>query len=112
MEGIGTVKDLGGGRTAVGLAEGGDFVVPPGYPNDSFPIRVSSGERVTVQTEEQQAMGAGAGGTPGIQVTNIFEAGAIVASPGMDEEALVEAINARLGEKLTEAQNAGYAYRE
>ena len=27
---------------------GGDFIVPPGYPNDSFPIMVESGERVQV----------------------------------------------------------------
>lgn len=30
------------------------FVVPQGFSNDSFPIRVSSGERVTVDTPEQQ----------------------------------------------------------
>jgi hypothetical protein len=27
---------------------GADFVVPPGFPNDSFPLHVSSGEHVTV----------------------------------------------------------------
>lgn len=31
-----------------GAAGGADFVVPPGYPNDSFPLRVESGERVIV----------------------------------------------------------------
>lgn len=31
------------------------FMVPPGYPNDSFPIMVQSGERVTVETPAQQA---------------------------------------------------------
>lgn len=30
------------------LAGGGDFVVPPGFPNDSYPILVQSGERVRV----------------------------------------------------------------
>jgi len=30
------------------LAQGGDFIVPPGYPNDSFPMRVESGEHVSV----------------------------------------------------------------
>jgi len=30
------------------------FVVPPGYGNDTFPIRVSSGERVKVETPGQQ----------------------------------------------------------
>ena len=32
-----------------------DFVVPPGFPNDSFPILVQSGETVTVETPEQRA---------------------------------------------------------
>jgi hypothetical protein len=31
-----------------GSAMGADFVVPPGFPNDSFPMRVESGEHVTV----------------------------------------------------------------
>jgi TP901 family phage tail tape measure protein len=41
---------LSGGKTfqQLGLAEGGQFVVPPGFPNDSFPIGVSSGEFVSV----------------------------------------------------------------
>ena len=40
-----------GGTTpqpGAGFAMGGSFIVPPGYPNDTFPIRVTSGERVTV----------------------------------------------------------------
>lgn len=36
-----------------------NFVVPDGFPNDSFPIRVQSGERVTVETPQQQASGSG-----------------------------------------------------
>jgi hypothetical protein len=31
-----------------GHATGADFIVPPGYPNDSYPMRVQSGEHVTV----------------------------------------------------------------
>jgi phage-related minor tail protein len=31
-----------------GMAQGGSFVVPPGFPNDSFPMWVESGEHVTV----------------------------------------------------------------
>jgi hypothetical protein len=31
-----------------------DYVVPEGYPNDSFPIFVESGERVNVETKSQQ----------------------------------------------------------
>jgi hypothetical protein len=30
------------------FAQGGEFTVPPGYPNDSYPIRVESGEHVSV----------------------------------------------------------------
>jgi hypothetical protein len=30
------------------FSKGGDFIVPPGYPNDSFPVQVESGERVIV----------------------------------------------------------------
>lgn len=37
-----------------GYASGADFIVPPGYPNDSYPMRVQSGERVIVQTPQQQ----------------------------------------------------------
>ena len=40
--------------TGKGYASGGDFIVPPGYPNDSYPMRVQSGERVIVQTPAQQ----------------------------------------------------------
>jgi len=40
--------------TGPGYASGGDFIVPPGYPNDSYPMRVQSGERVIVQTPAQQ----------------------------------------------------------
>lgn len=38
-----------------------NFMVPDGFPNDSFPIRVQSGERVTVETPQQQAQGEGGG---------------------------------------------------
>lgn len=31
-----------------GYANGADFIVPPGFPNDSFPMRVQSGEHVKV----------------------------------------------------------------
>lgn len=57
-----------------GYQTGGDFVVPPGFPNDSFPMFVSSGERVIVQTPAQQAANpqpAGGGGGPGV-VLNIY----------------------------------------
>jgi hypothetical protein len=39
------LKEATGGK---GMAGGGSFIVPPGYPNDSYPIRVESGERVSI----------------------------------------------------------------
>lgn len=42
-----------------GLKEGGSFTVPSGFPDDTFPLRVSSGERVNVTP---------AGKSPGGQV--------------------------------------------
>lgn len=38
-----------------GFATGGSFVVPPGYPDDSYLMRVSSGERVDVTPPGQSA---------------------------------------------------------
>ncbi len=36
------------GLSDYGFATGADFIVPPGYPNDSYPMRVQSGEHVVV----------------------------------------------------------------
>lgn len=46
-------------QEAPSFAQGGSFTVPSGFDNDSFPMRVQSGERVTVQTPEQQAINGG-----------------------------------------------------
>lgn len=43
---------------APGFQRGADFIVPPGFPNDSFPMRVSSGERVII-TPAQSARSTG-----------------------------------------------------
>lgn len=45
--------------TAPSFRTGGSFTVPPGFSNDSFPLPsafVQSGERVSVETAEQQAL--------------------------------------------------------
>lgn len=53
-----------------GFAQGGTFVVPPGYENDSFPVWVESGEHVTVIPRDQAgrmpkfASGTGSGFVP------------------------------------------------
>lgn len=39
---------LGTSNGVVKLAGGGSFVVPPGFPNDSYPMLVQSGEKVSV----------------------------------------------------------------
>jgi hypothetical protein len=41
-----------------GFARGGSFIVPSGYPNDSYPIMVESGERVDVTPRGQQPSGS------------------------------------------------------
>jgi hypothetical protein len=62
-------QDVGGGGGSSGFgggfAAGGSFIVPSGFPNDSFPMRVQSGERVTVTPANQ--VGAGARG--GVTIT-------------------------------------------
>jgi len=46
-------SSTGGANFQHGTPPGG-FTVPPGFPNDSFRIGATSGERVTVQTPQQQ----------------------------------------------------------
>lgn len=43
----------GGGSGGSGFAHGADFIVPPGFPNDSFRLNVESGERVQVTPANQ-----------------------------------------------------------
>ena len=42
-----------------GYASGANFIVPPGYPNDSFPMRVQSGEHVQVTPAGKSSAGSG-----------------------------------------------------
>jgi hypothetical protein len=46
---IGNGLSITGSATAANYATGGTFTVPPGYPNDSYRMGVSTGETVTVQ---------------------------------------------------------------
>jgi len=43
----------GPGQSPVPLQHGGSFIVPPGFPNDSFRVGLTSGERVTVTPAAQ-----------------------------------------------------------
>jgi hypothetical protein len=54
------------------FASGGDFTVPPGYPNDSYPMHVESGEHVSVTP-------AGQGGDQVIQ-NDIYIDGTVFAT--------------------------------
>lgn len=56
----------------IGLANAGRFVVPPGFPNDSYKIGLSSGEQVTVENERTRAMGGGKEVTVRIEQVNIY----------------------------------------
>ena len=40
-------------QKAPSFAKGGDFIVPPGFPNDSFPMNVESGERVQITPKSE-----------------------------------------------------------
>jgi len=40
------------------FAAGADFIVPPGYPDDSYPMRVESGEHVVVEPRGRVTMQA------------------------------------------------------
>ena len=45
----------GAALSAVSFSEGADFIVPPGYNNDTFPMRVESGEHVQVTPAGQSS---------------------------------------------------------
>ena len=57
------------------FAGGGSFIVPPGYPNDSFRlgggVMAQSGERVTVDTARDSGGGKGAGGGVVVNITSM-----------------------------------------
>ncbi len=38
------------------MAGGGSFIVPPGFPNDSYPLLVESGERVSVESSASNGL--------------------------------------------------------
>jgi hypothetical protein len=52
------------------MAQGGEVTVPPGFPNDTFPVWTSSGEEVSVRTPEQKRRGGS--GDISIGAVNIY----------------------------------------
>lgn len=83
-----------------GGAQGMDFIVPPGYPNDSFPIRVQSGEHVVVTPSGE---GGGMGGGGFINYGNIT----ITAAPGESAKALWGRLKVEAARDARSAVSAG-----
>jgi len=72
-----------GQQKAPSFAQGGDFVVPPGFPNDSFPMNVESGERVQITPK------SGVGGAAPSQATvNVSFAGNVLSQDFIEDEAI------------------------
>lgn len=91
------------GRGAAAFQHGtppGGFVVPPGFPNDTFPIGVSSRETVFVQTA------AGSGSRPGSNVPLIGSL-TINANSAAEGRVAADAFMARLGADYRAHQGAG-----
>lgn len=69
----------GGAAQAAGIVSGfstgtqGWMTVPPGYPNDSYPIMVESGEKFAVLPAGASAAPAGGGGMGGGSVTIVLQ---------------------------------------
>ncbi len=80
----GASSGAGGGHVGPGAASGIDFIVPPGFPNDSYLQPVQSGERVQVTP-------AGQSSTSGMTVNNNFN-GPVNPGQVMREMAIVQAM--------------------
>ena len=80
---------LMGGR---GYAEGASFTVPPGYPNDSFPMRVESGEHVQVTPKGKSS----AGGNTNYNITLNYSPLVSLADRAEAEQKLVPFIESAL----------------
>jgi hypothetical protein len=70
-------------RSGLGHASGANFVVPPGFPNDSFPMRVQSGEHVQVTPAGKSS------GTNGNGVTLVYSPLISLASEAEAERVLL-----------------------
>lgn len=85
------------GKNTPGFATGANFVVPPGYPNDSYYMRVSTGERVTVQPKAQQQRQTGGSTITNNNITNVYNplAARMLADQRLRER--LDRSNARMG---------------
>ena len=94
---VGGEVDLSGGDEGPGGANGLDMIVPQGYPNDSYNVRATSGERVTI-TPEETGGGVNYGGVT------------IVVQGAGDPRAVAEEVNRVLGRQARIAKLAGAQY--
>ena len=74
---------LVGQQSAPTFARGGDFIVPPGYPNDTFPMRVESGERVRITPKSEVG-----GASPSSSTININFSGNVLSQDFIENEAI------------------------
>ncbi len=106
------------GGTGPGHDYGGqhglNMKVPSGFPNDTFPIFASSGERVIIQTPGQQAQGkvVGGGGSVAGGGGSVAGGGDIYATfnittVGQSVDAIVNKVMYKLGDAMRYAQAGG-----
>lgn len=83
--------------TQVNAAKGADFIVPPRYPNDTFTIGATSGERVTITPPGQMGMNGG-----GINIGSLTVNG----TPSMNENQLADKVIRRIGREARKRRNS------
>ena len=79
-----------------GGAHGLDMIVPPGFPNDTFPIRATSGERVTITPQ--------GGGNLSVGDINVN------VPAGTDGGGIVDEIMDELGRRVRQASSSGAGF--
>lgn len=88
------------GNGIIGAARGLSMRVPPGYPNDSFLVGVTSGETVDVRTPGQQRGGS----SVMIGSVNVY------AQRGQSPTAIAQAVVAQLNTAMKSARRSGLGY--
>lgn len=106
----------GGGPQRSGqllAAQGADYIVPPGYPNDSYPVAAQSGERVIVIPRSQVSASHGAprgepmsagGGVGAVYIGPFYVQ--IVANAGQSPGSIIGAMEQRMYEASRRAASA------
>ena len=102
-----------------GGATGLSMIVPPGYPNDSFYVRASSGEQVDILTKSQQrtsrmindtAWSAASGKVSSNDVYISVGGISIIAQRGQSPTAIAQAVVAQLNTAMKSARRSGLGY--